>query len=94
MEMALRIIKIPLPRFGSKSILTLLVILIATIIAPLLLLTGFVGVKYANAERRVIEGSMVERQRRGGGDFAWFGRSSEKIDLVERPRSDCFRMGE
>ena len=37
---------------------------------------------------------MVERQRRCGGDFAWFGRSAEKIDLVERPRSDCFRMGE
>ena len=61
MEMALRIIKkIPLPRFGSKSILMLLVILIATIIAPLLLLTGFVGVKYANAERHVIEARRLE----------------------------------
>ncbi len=61
MELALRIIeKIPLPRFGSKSILTLLVILIAAIVVPLLLLTIFVGVKYANAERHVIEAQRLE----------------------------------
>lgn len=61
MELALRIIeKIPLLRFGSKSILTLLVILIAAIVVPLLLLTIFVGVKYANAERHVIEAQRLE----------------------------------
>lgn len=61
MELALRIIKkIPLPRFESKSILTLLVILIAAIVVPLLLLTIFVGVKYANAERHVIEAQRLE----------------------------------
>jgi PAS domain S-box-containing protein len=61
MDMALQVIdKIPLMRSGSKSILTLLAILIAAIALPLLLLTSIVGVKFAIAERNVIEAQRLD----------------------------------
>ncbi len=48
------------PRFGSKSIHTLLMILIAVIVVPLLVMASVVGVKYANAERRIIEAQRLD----------------------------------
>ncbi len=61
MDIALRVLeKTPSVQGRSKPILTLLVVLIAAIALPLVLLTVTVGLRFANAERRVIEAQRLD----------------------------------
>ena len=61
MDIALRVLeKTPSVQGRSKPILTLLVILSAAIALPLVLLTVTVGLRFANAERRVIEAQRLD----------------------------------